>query len=1074
MLPCIPPTIGTTRKKVVQGIDANAPHDVEKRVLQIRQLLNDLGNTPRNADELLLLQRSKAVEAKEAIWQAELGEMIKLAPKQRDNIGSLFASLFGIKVRGIIDPTLTPSTAGAVRNRLLEAGRVGENQLQIAAKVEYARRVGDTMEGLQKSFDKLKLTKGTRDELINGAYTIGQIPRLRQTYGDTPGTQQLFNAMYQDFINLADTHGLSPQEVEQLIKAGEGVSSVFDEMRTIAAVHGLDITNSKHVEMLPWSPTKDFQWRMRDYDINQGLIRELETGEKTLADIWRGTADLNQYMPNDDVVASKILGFKSTDELQALLANPTEWRNYLHNRVSAEQLDTLVDSGVMSKLPMTGPQVFEYLVKQYDLPYKGLSDMFALDPKQAIDTYAQHLTKQTYEGAMFNDIAQNGLKGGWFVTGEMKRASKEFQEFVPISTLAKKHFEKFIGGTKETLQDAYVHPIVKKQLESLLDLSTSPAMLGNAAQVWNYLQPLFTKSVLLGSNTAYVGHIFMSNVIATMASGGHLLHTPSAFFDIFRSHKSLDHLDDVVKRFTFANGEKFTERQMLQKLMLHRNVDVTPLVGGQIGQRVDWSAINPKNAPGHLKALWDYTNSFGTPWSGERLTRSVGYEADQFMKQVDTFFKPMAAATQQMEMAFKWGTVKSLDVGKFKDFNSMLTHLDNYFYMYDDPGKLGGVINKYVQPFSSYLLQNTPSMVRFMLRSPQKFIAYNRLVALWNADKLDPNNPPPDGGFRASDMAKYPIILKHDPNSKEYITLFPKNYDPVMDAFTFLTESADNLQHIAFGHYTGNSETQRKQAMGEKGLQKTFNDMFDGSYWSGPVQVFTGYDPYLGEVPKDKVGMEESMVGFKVNKLTKALISLVPPLSSLDQKNPFDVFGRKEMKDASGKVIQEAKPGLPEVLGLPGAAPRSATDSGKLVENKGAVYSAMRTLGFNIKVVDTAINMQINLADIKSSIQDIRAQIVPAQKALAYELLKGKVSKDSDAYRRREADINKAIDTWLQLEFDSRRIQLWMAQNGIKEKNVMKELRDREIAASMLPMPGASEVQRLLKEARELRNQTGN
>lgn len=1067
-LPCTPTKVAQGRNKV--SFDRNEVSDIKKRATQYRQLLNDAGIAYRNKADEQAARFSKAVEHQEAIWQEELGEMIHLKPNQRDAIGGLFASLFGIKVRGVIDPTLTPSTAGAVRGQLLEAGRLAENQLQLAAKVEYTRRVDDVIRGLQKYFKGKGLDISTQKELLYDAITVGQIPRLRQTYGPgVPAVEMLLNARYNDFVDRAIASGLGNDEVDMLVNAGERVSTVFDEMRTIAVAHGVDVANETHWGYFPWNPTSDFQWRMDDFKYDIALENDLKQGNKALSDVWKRSQSTWHYLPDDDMLASKLLGLESPTQLREIMADPVGFRSFLHNNLSAEQLDTLVDAGIMHKLPMTGREVFDYMVKQYELPYKSLNEMFILDPHKAVQAYADNLKDAVRKSAQFNAVTNEGLKAGWVVTPEMRASNPEFKDFVPLKKMGGKFIDELSPDEVAHLDNAFVHPIVADQWSSLMEISSNPVALGNAAKLWDYLQPLFTKSILLGSNVAYVGRVFIGNIVALHASGGHMLHAPSAFMDVLRSSKGFDFLNND-KVFKFADGKTYSERQLFEKLLIHRNVHVAPLQGTRF-HAAQFESLDPRNAPGFLKYLWSYTNSVGTPWSGERFGRMTKYAAKQFSKQVNEAFTPLANFTQQMDVAFKWAALKTYDLKRFKDFDAVLRHLDNYFYMYDDPGKIGGVMNKYVQPFTGYMMQNPPAMLRFMLRSPQKFIAYNRLIQLWNAEVVDENNPPPDGGFRQYEMSKYPILLSRDPNSREFITLFPKNYDPILDAVTFFDDTAKATQHLAFGWYSGNSEEQRNQAMGKAGWQKMLSDALDNSYWSQPVQVLTGYDPYTGQVQKDSWNREDSFLGFRVNGLTKALLSIAPPLQMLDYTNPFDIFGRREIKDEYGKVVAQEKPGIPEKLGLPGAGKRTSADTGKRVEDKGSVYKAMRLLGMNVKVVNTAINMQTNLEDIKASTQEIRSQIVPAQKQLALDLLNGKVKKDSEEFQRRSQAIDKAIDTWLQLEFDQRRIQLWLAKEKVPPKDALKELRDRQIAASMLPMPGASTVQKLLSEAQAIRNQ---
>lgn len=1070
MAPCNnPDTVELSRRK--KDFNRGEVNDTIKRNTQLRRILDMVSVPSRDAQGEAVKTISKATELDDANFAMLTAEMVNLRPQQRDAIGGLFASMLGEKIRGVLDPTLTRSTAGEVRNVMLETKRLAEGTLDFVAKHKYVQQVDEAISSFKEVMKRRGITdRAAIQEALLDTIEIGQLPKLRQTYGEgVDAVDQVLNHRYNQYVSRMQAIGLEPVDIENMVRASEDISSVFDEERLIALAQGVDVGDVRQGLMgyFPRIATDDFKLRMNDIKEEPELFAQLKSGQMPMSTVFNRSRKTYHYIPADDQIVATLVG-KTPTEVRDMLNNPTEWRRFLHDNISTDQLDTLVDTGVFHKLPMTSKEVFDYMVRQYELPYKGLNEMFILDPQAAIERYAMGLHQSVANHAIFNKVAFDGLKAGWSVLPEQVAADPQtYKGFVRLKDVDSKFLSKLDGQELDKLGEVYVHPIVADQWKGVVDLASNPAHMSQAAHAWHYISSAFNTGVLLSQGVMYPGRVFLSNLIAGVGGGMNPMYLLPSWLDTVRSMKGLEFLDDTKKVFQFGDGTAYTKREMYERLLKHRNVKVAPLTGGQQLPIVQWEALNPKNLPGALRYLWDYTNSFGTPWSGERFKRFGTYASEQLYKQLRESFAPIANFTQMMEFGFKWATLQSMPKA-FNTFDDALKHIDNYFYMFDDPGKFGGMYGRYVQPFSGYMMQNTPSMLRFMLKSPQKVVAYQRLLQLYNAETVDPQNPPPEAGFRSDDLNKYPIALQKDPNTGAYITLLPTNYDPILDAFMFVTGTADAAKHLFLGHYTGTSEEQRKQATGGAGWQKVLSDVLQGSYWESPVQILTGYDPFTGEIAKDSLTRPTSFLGVRMSPLAKALISSVPPLDMLNRANPGGMFGLREVRDARNNVLRKAQPSIMEQANLPFAGERSDADTriGDAA-SKNQVYNAMRFLGMNVKTIDVAKNMQSSYADIKNASSEIRGGIAVAQKSLKARQMEGSITPEQ--YAKAEAEINKAVDTWLQLEWDLGRVRLWMAQNRVPEKEVFSKMRDQGIATSSLPMPGAKKTRELLDEAARIR-----
>ena len=1053
-LPCKQVSAPNTGGRKKKPFNRDELSDIAKRVRNKRRLfeaagMQQRGNVARASDAM-----SRKVEEVEAAFMGEAAELIHLKPNQSDAIGGLWASLLGQTIRGIIDPTLTKSVAGSVRSSILEAGRIAENSVGFASRIEFSKKLGDVVASIRSITKAKGLDFNTTNRLIQETIDVAQLPKLLDTYGRTPGTERIAQLDYQKYVKEMNELGFNEVEIDGMVDAVSGVTSVFDELRTIAMAHGV-ATGSVG---LPKLPTDDFAWRAKDLDVEEGILKNLNSGSETAQAAWTKSRATWHYIPEDDIIAANFLG-TGVQELRELMVDPVAFRSFLHDNVTASQLDALVDSGVMSKLPMSSRDVFNYLVRQYELPYKDLNEMFTVDPQLAIEKYSQSLKRSVHDSAMLRTVAHDGVKYGWAVTLEQKASNPElYKDFVTLKSAGGKYLQDLDGNKLSALDSVLVHPIVARQWAGLMDVSMSPGKMGAFAQAWSTISSSLDKSILLAQGPLYPGRIFLSNMVSGVAGGMNPSHLLPAYFDMVRSSKGLDFLDNTKTRFEFSDGSKYTEQEMFKKLLIRRNVEIAPLSGSRI-QSARFDALNPKNIGKALNYAWHYTNAFGTPWSGERAKRGTEYIGNLLGKQLDESFAPIGAFTQQLDVAFRWATAKSFRGGEFKDFDQMLSHLDNHFYMFDDTGALGKA-TKSVQSFVGYSLQNTPAMIRFALRSPQKFIAYNRIIQLQNQEHIDPNNPPPEAGFRSDDLNKYPILLQKDGN--EYTTLIPTNYDPILDAFTFLDSTSKFVQRTAFGQYTGTSEEQRKQAMGKGGWQDLMRGILSNSRFSGPVNVLTGYDPFSDRTAKsDALEAGTNFLGLKMSPFSAALLSIIPPLEVLDRMNPGEKFGLREQRNEYGEVTRQGKVSYAGV-------PRDRADA-KIGDtaSKDWRFTAMRQLGMNVKVINTAVNMQSNYADIESSANEIRGTITNAQKDLKGRRMKGEVSEQE--YAMREAQIEEAVDKWLQLKWDMGRIKVWGMQNKVPERDVIRRLRDAGLAADELPMPGASKTRQLIDEAAMLR-----
>ncbi|NEL99661.1 hypothetical protein G3V84_23745, partial [Escherichia coli] len=133
-------------------------------------------------------------------------------------------------------------------------------------------------------------------------------------------------------------------------------------------------------------------------------------------------------------MAAKMLGVDA-NQLDTLIANPGQFAEYLSKRVTDDQLDLLVDSGIMSKVPLLGTEVAEYMVKKYKIPLVD-ADVFIHDPIAASNGMIDKLKRGAQQSAMVKFISQEGMTAGWAVPEAVVTANPgNYGKFVKLSSV---------------------------------------------------------------------------------------------------------------------------------------------------------------------------------------------------------------------------------------------------------------------------------------------------------------------------------------------------------------------------------------------------------------------------------------------------------------------------------------------------------------------------------------------------------------------------------------------------------------------------------------------------------------
>jgi hypothetical protein len=1010
----------------------------------------------------------------EEIIVKHFNDVVKIDPSQYDKIRSWLAAKLNYKA-DFFNTTSEFNVAGEVRDALANSKRIAENILEDAGKYRALDKLDELNKRVTSFAKQLKIDRNTVEELLNELVEVGSIPTNNMVYGNSEGVKMINARRYSEFVERAQSLGFTDEMIEGLRNEAATVHQTFDEVRIAAEALGHEIEPLQNLGYFPRVATNDFKLRLRkelktDSALTRDLLATTEGAAQVrvlnpLTSVWQKSRTFNYYVPNSVELVATIFNETSTEIYRMLLDSPKEWAEFLSSKATPAQVDTLFESGVLDKLPMTSREVFEYMVDEHELPYKYINEMFKQNPGEAITEYVSQLKKAVGNSAMVTKVISDGMHGGWALTG------KQVSELSPE---LKKNFVKFqyqnidnylTPAQIKAADGIYVHRVVSDQWLSMLSIAVNPIKLSNIAKTWAYIANTLNKSTLLARNILYVGQNFLGGVAMSHAAGANLSTLPHAMFDVFNYYAKGHKAFDSVKPFAKIDGVWMSKQEFFRSFMLRRGSDATPGAANiSVGNGFTFQALDPRNGKRALEYLWSYADAFKDPFTGTR--NAVEYFGNLANNIQDEAFHAFAESAKFIDTVMKWNAFQSLveRQGGAKISNQLNTlatgelpkviatsqelqrYVDDYFFTFDDPGTITRGLGQYVRPFSTWAMTAPPAVLRHVLRKPGKFMAYNRLMQISGNTE--------EAGLTDWQDDDYMITLRRDKNNGEVMALFPSGYDPVLD-FVQLSENVVNtVASVATGKEQGNQRSKRKAATeGYNTVQAVIDEIFKSSYYSKPVSILTGTDVFTGE-KRDNTSPNRYL-GVPVPPIVEALLGMYTPIDALNRANPGEIFGRKEYKDARGNVVVAPKD---SVFGYS----RTDSDTQTLAWEKANVQEkVMMVLGAKVRLIDTARNTQMTLEEITKATTDLRLTNVREQKALA------KLDSNSPEFKTRYNLLQQKIQAEFQLRYDLLRLSEYARVNKIPPKMLLRKIEELNSNVGDLPMVGSKDRIRLIEEMKE-------
>ncbi|UZV39954.1 tail fiber protein [Leptolyngbya phage LPP-1] len=995
-----------------------------------------------SVDPQVAKQQAQARSAQE-MWEGvvfDAGKRAMLSPTKLRRVEVWLANWLGLKSESM----------GLIREPLLNIKRQMDGMLRESA---IYRAMYDSRQ-LAKAFKTIAKKRGTRYQTddLRRILEEGMTPQRLAVYGNTPVQAAELNTRFATWKQGMLDRGFTDDDIELLLDQAQEVSKHFDEIQAVVMASGANINDLNNIGWFPRQFSEDgFQVAKL-----AGILKD--TDQKGMHDALMKSRSTWQYLVEDHTIASRLMGI-SGDELHALISNPVDFAEFLSKKFKGrgEDLDLLVDSGVMSKIPMLTSHVEEYLSRVYKIPGMEMN-LFITDPIEASAQYIKKLQTVVENSSLVKYVELEGIKSGWAITKELFDADPQtFGQYLRLKDIP--GLQNIPGG------GSYVHPAVAAHLNGILRLSATPGVMGEFANAYSMFTRWFAKQALGNPITAksYLFGQFFGNMLGAFGRGVQPRHYIASFIDVARvATEGLDALDNT-KVFRVIDGQPITHRELVARTLRMFSRELIPGVKLNAGGSIDFSKLNPLYTVHQLQKL--YAASTTTAGYAGEVAKLLAGKADSVLT-------PTLKIAQLMDMAGQLAIVRGKSklgtqdlgsfgeaaeqlamgwsIGKIDSWDDLVVEVKRGMPMFDDVGRVPAAIAR-IAPFSSWAMANLPLQLKSMMREPSRWYNYVRAHALWNSSQLpdDELDRPVNGEMQDWERDMYGMVLQVDPANRKTHMLFTAQFDPRWGVMAAVMKATN-----------GKSPSALRDGTRESSGAKMLREMVGATYGAGIYEAITGVDPATGVKQKDSDYQSTLFANVPMPPVVAGILSISPILQSVDRLEA--ISGTREVLDPrSGAALRQATQGW---LGNKGTRMPQAKLEG--------VEATLQTIGARVRVIDGLRNMQYTESDTRTAMSKMLSQSFTEQKRLASDLQSGAVARDSIEYKRRVEVVHRMIDSAFQLNLDLKRIEAWAIRNKVPSRDMLQELQDRKLSTTDLPLPGADYIQQQLEQAYKLKGQT--
>jgi hypothetical protein len=942
-------------------------------------------------------------------------ELIHISPDVGRGFEYMLARTFAMERRGVglLDQFTEP---GYVRATLRELSNRGEGQVHLM--LQHIKFLDDAIEAdkvLEKLRKRLRINRNDWHRIKLDAYEIGMQPFHQRDFGIVGAEGLAFlRGRQQRFFNLLKTRGVDQASADILSREVTKVANNYRATAEMLNAFGVKVNSVDDIiRYLPRSLSPEsvrrINWVKRGDDMTYDILSVDGTVDNnTLQSVFTKARGENHFVVEDSIVLDEVLrgsdpdiytklGVESVFDL--LTDTGTLKKSFVEildaSPRTRDAFDALVEVGMVSKLPMTSTELYEYAAKRYKFPFKTIDEFLPYNFEEASIHYRAQAEKLVGRSLATNYTAKAAMEGGWGITEAEKLANPDtYRAYVKLSSVFTSEEMQRYGINSFKSAQVYVHPIVADMYQAQTRLFSDPNQMGFLARFVQDQVRLWSSQAL--ATSGFVFRQLYTPVFQVFAGGGRIDTYASTMTAAIKriaqlgaAGKSLDTFDDVFDstRKIFRYGDELvTEQQLWRLARSHGAVkEIIPWLGESVNRAgykpsANWLEASQRTAR-YLGDVLDNHKELG--YRGV-LSESYGIFSNGARRISDQAFHSFAMANVLYDNVGRFALLKDLtntssvnrmmrtlggNFSEVLDFDRAIIRLQDYFPDYANRGDFDQFM-RHVRPFHMFMSRNTFATFRMMVRNPGRFMAYQRLFAVMNRpEQMEdvPNGAIPDWQRTSTPM----FWVKRDENGDpvEIFSMPRAQFDPVAEGTNAVTGITDSFLS-SMGIWPESNMPNRgpgdvidSMPWMQTGVSRQFAEAISNSY--GPYQAafgfITGEDPRTGYKLRGESAPEEtSFLGMAVTPMTRYLAETIfPTLRNINRANPGGVFGNAYEVKEDGTVV----PGTPSWAGIPRAGRDRSADFREEWQRMLAV------VGFNVYSIDVLDSMGYRESDISYSLK---------------------------------------------------------------------------------------------------------
>lgn len=722
---------------------------------------------------------------------------------------------------------------------------------------------------------------------------------------------------------------------------------------------------------------------------------------------------------------------------------------YSPGKITQEQLDYLVDSGILSQIPMPSIEVSEYLIGKYNLPFHSPADMVSADLPSVMRNYVRMIKEAAATSFVIKQMLDDGVNLGWVTKGSEYTATDK-PDWVSFGTEYNEHL-KGLGYTKEQIDeimDYKVHPVVARLLKAQLFIAADPVALGYTAKALHTVGSLARTSMLVASSVVpglgYITSNLMMAMVSSLGGGGDALTLPNNIRSIFRvmAANSFDVLDNRPLYIHPDTGLPISQRDAARMFFSQFNTTVAPgttdMASGLAAADKSLIAAALGFNYRDMASVWSWVTSnqiTGTRGNMQRVGDATLATLDSANRLLRGILTPAIVVTALAERGVMFNHYLSLlrpvnDAGKFiRKKATSLTFFDDYaasgadlWKRMDETfifGQKAGSITKALDQsgftlFAPYVIKTPVNVLRQLARNPVPFYNFIRLLQ-FSKDVTLTANEVSQLEMPAYDLEGGDTYLGNytDDNGDRNGLILYNNWNPYTQTYSWFDGMASFMDTTLLDQprtYSAFLETSVKTDT-TLFLEATrdFITQQAGLVYDMAYELVTGLNADTNRPIKDEISSPQSSFLWAnlPNRVAKVLGRL-PLLGVIDKGNHNYMFGKgAEIDPWTSETEFPGKLGMGDVERFP------VRNLDRLKEAPRFV-AITQMVGFDYKAVPYEDNEVAAIKSLDFAIDTLARQFNEVNQTLTEAKLREVVKSPHQIKRQKEA-MTQVVDRYMTL-----------------------------------------------------------